>query len=114
MKSPSQVAMFLNIAKRAVEEHGLALVERAASMQFLTDRNMTVGELESVVLALRVSDCFDGPEADRDARFADWTVAEFSPAHCGERLYLKLSVKVAAGRCKCLSVKLYSEREVGL
>lgn len=103
--------MFLAIAKRAVEEHGVILVERAASMQFLADRNMTVEELEDVILSLRAADCFDGPEADRDERFPEWTVAEFSPTHCGDKLYLKLSVKVQSNRCKCLSVKLYAEKE---
>lgn len=58
---------------------------------------------------------FDGPEPDRDLRYSEkWTVAEFSPAYCGETLYLKLSIRVDVERCKCLSVKLYVDRkEVG-
>ena len=67
--------------------------------------------LRDVILSLGPEDCFDGPEADRDARFADkWTVAEFSPTFRNEKLYLKVSIRVDIERAKCLSVKAYIER----
>ena len=67
--------------------------------------------LTDVILSLKPEDCFDGPEPDRDPRYADkWTVAEFSPAYRGEPLYLKMSIRVDVERAKCLSVKAYVER----
>lgn len=63
------------------------------------------------MLSLKPEDCFDGPEADRDSRFADkWTVAEFSPTYRMEPLYLKLSIRIDVERVKCLSVKAYTRR----
>ena len=67
--------------------------------------------LTNVILSLKPEDCFDGPEADRDPRYAEkWTVAEFSPTYRGELLYLKTSIRVGTERAKCLSVKAYVER----
>lgn len=112
MKVPAQVSVFLQIAKAAVAENGCILVNREASRAFLIERGMTVEDVIELIGTLKVSDCFDGPEPDRDPRYSDWTVAEFRPNFEGERLYLKLSVKVDANQCKCLSVKLYTERTV--
>lgn len=67
--------------------------------------------LTDVILSLKPEDCFDGPEADRDPRYADkWTVAEFAPSFSGESLYMKMSIRVDVERAKCLSVKAYVER----
>ena len=111
LKQPAKISLFLQQMKSIVEENGFIFVEREASVQFLADRNMTVAQLEDIILSLCSTDCFDGPEPDRDDRFKDrWTVAEFSPQACGEKLYLKLSIRIDARRCKCLSVKLFSER----
>ena len=75
----------------------------------MADRGMSLDILSDVILSLRPEDCFDGPEADRDPRFADkWTVAEFSPTYCMEPLYLKLSICADVERVKCLSVKAYT------
>ncbi len=111
MKTDAQIGLFLAKAKEFVSKHGVIFVDRDASRRFLADRNMTVRELEQIILSLGAVDCFDGPEPDRDERYRDrWTVAEFSPTHCGEKLYLKLSIRMDAERCKCLSVKLYTEK----
>lgn len=112
MKADSQIALFLFNMKRFIERNGFIFVEREASKHFLADRNMGFEELESIILSLTVKDCFDGPEPDRDVRFAKrWTVAEFSPWYEGEQLYLKMSIKMESERVKCLSVKLYTDRE---
>lgn len=112
MKPEASISLFLRNLKSFVERNGFIFVEREASLQFLVDRNMTQDELKEVILGLEVKDCFDGPEPDRDSYYSNWTVAEFSPLYCGEKLYLKLSIKVDVERAKVLSVKLYTEREV--
>ena len=112
MKMEAQIGLFLAMVKHAVEENGVILVPRDESMRFLAERGMTVRELEGIILSLEWRDCFDGPEPDRDSRYHDWTVAEFCPTYDEEKIYLKLSVKVQDDRCKCLSVKVYTEREV--
>lgn len=110
MKAPQQIRLFLHNLKCFVEKNGFTYVPREASDRFLAERNMTYDELTRIIMALEVSDCFDGPEPDRDPRYADkWTVAEFSPAYQDEKLYLKLSIRMDAERAKCLSVKLYTE-----
>lgn len=112
MKLEPQISLFLFHMKSFVEKNNFIFVDREASNQFLADRNMTLEELRSVILSLTVADCFDGPEPDRDPKYSKWTVAEFSPSYDGEKLYLKMSIRMDVERAKCLSVKLYSEREV--
>lgn len=112
MQPSNSTALFLMELKRFVEKNGFIFVNREASLRFISEHNMTMAELKEVILGLEVKDCFDGPEPDRDPKRAAWTVAEFSPTHCGEKLYLKLSIRMDAERAKVLSVKLYTEREV--
>lgn len=109
MKQPAQIRIFLAEMKKIVKEKSFILVHREASNDFIRERNILFEELEELVLGLEVSDCFDGPEPDRDPRYSGWTVAEFSPMFNGEKLYLKLSIKLDPGACKCLSVKLFIE-----
>lgn len=104
------VGLFLLKMKEIVEKNGFILVERKASLEFMADMGMTMDELKNVILSLTPSDCFDGPEPDRDPRYKSWTVAEFSPEAFGRTLYLKMSVRTDIERCKCLSVKLYRDR----
>ncbi len=104
-------ALFLAQLKRFVTESSIILVRRRASLKFMADRGMTPTMLEEIILSLEVEDCFDGPERDRDPRFADnWNVAEFSPSFKGEKFYLKLSIRVDKRQAKCLSVHAFSER----
>ena len=103
-------AVFFQL-KQYVEKNSFILVEREASRRFMASRGMSMDMLTNVILSLEPEDCFDGPEADRDPRFAKkWTVAEFSPMFRGEQLYLKMSIRVDAERAKCLSVKAYIEK----
>lgn len=111
MKSSAQISLFLSSAKAYVEERGLLFVEREQSPSFLSDRGMIVEDLQRMILELTVHDCIDGPEPDRDPKYANsWTVAEFGPVHNGEKIYLKISVRMDKRRCKCLFVKLWSEK----
>lgn len=104
-------ALFLHQVKKFVEKNGFVLVPREQNVTFMAERGMTIDDLRRVILSLEPKDMFDGPEQDRDPRFRDkWTVAEFSPAYGSETLYLKLSVRTDAERCKCLSVKLFVDR----
>lgn len=107
-----QIALFLHLMKQIVVEKGFILVDRPQSKQFLADFELTFADLQDVILSLEPSDCFDGPEPDRDPRFAEsWTVAEFSPTAFDVKLYLKLSICINKDQCKCLSVKLFREKE---
>lgn len=110
MKPQASIALYLIMMKRFVRDNGVIFVPRDQSIEFMAERGMTVEDLRGIIFSLQTSDCFDGPEPDRDGRFPDWTVAEFCPVFEGERLYLKTSIKVSAERCKCLSVKLYTEK----
>lgn len=113
MKQTGLISLFLAQAKEFAEERPIIFVERDENIAFLSERGMTVENLEEIILGLSFKDCFDGPEPDRDPKYSEhWTVAEFSPTHNGEKLYLKLSVRVDKRRCKCLSVKLWIERNV--
>ena len=106
MNPAAFIELFLRQLKQYVEKNSFILVDREASKQFMASRGMSMDMLTNVILSLRPEDCFDGPEADRDPRYADkWTVAEFAPTYRGELLYLKMSIRVDAERAKCLSVK---------
>ena len=113
MKQKASIVLYLNAMKKYVRDNGVILVPRDQNIEFMAERGMTMEDLKGIIFCLETCDCFDGPEPDRDERYADWTVAEFSPTFQGERLYLKTSIKVSAERCKCLSVKLYAEKEDG-
>ena len=103
--------LFLSYMKAFVEENGFILIEREQNLKFMAEHNVTIADLKQIILSLEPSDMFDGPEPDRDPRYSEnWVVAEFSPKHNGETLYLKLSIRIDAERCKCLSVKLYTDR----
>lgn len=111
MKHDAQIALFLDSMKRIVRSNSFILVNRRESMQFLADNNISARQLEDLLLTLAVDDCFDGPEPDRDPRFSrDWTVAEFCPELHDTKIYLKVSICIKKNGCKCLSVKLYSDR----
>lgn len=111
MKLTAFIELYLRQLKAFVEKNSFILVEREATKQFMASKGMSMGMLTDIILSLGPEDCFDGPEADRDPRFADkWTVAEFAPDYLGERLYLKMSIRVDVERAKCLSVKTYIER----
>lgn len=114
MKYPDQISLFLAQAKACIEEHGLIFIDREESLAFLTARGMSIYDLVQIIMRLTLHDCFDGPEADLDPKYSsNWTVAEFSPVHDGKKLYLKISIRMDKRRCKCLSVKLWTERELG-
>ena len=110
MKYPAQISLFLAQAKQYVESNGIYFAEREQSISFLAARGLMLEDLETLILTLTVTDWVKGPEPDYDPAYADkWTVAVFSPDWNGEKVYLKLSIRVDAKRCKCLSVKLWSE-----
>lgn len=110
MVRSSFVPLFLQRLKRYVAESSFILVDRAANREFMAERGISIQSLKDVILSLTPKDCFDGPEPDRDPRYAKhWTVAEFSPIYNGERLYLKMSIRTDIERAKCLSVKAYVE-----
>lgn len=111
MKPAASIKLFLRQLKQYVEKHSFILADREASKRFMASRGMSMAMLTDVILSLRPEDCFDGPEADRDPRYADkWTVAEFSPTYCGELLYLKMSIRIDVERAKCLPVKAFVDR----
>ena len=111
MKPTASVALFLHQLKHFVEKNSFILVEREASKRFMASRGMSMDSLTDIILSLCPEDCFDGPEPDRDPRFAEkWTVAEFAPRYRDETLYLKMSIRVDVERAKCLSVKAYLDR----
>lgn len=111
MKPVALIELFLRQLKQFVEKHSFILVDREATEQFMASRGMSMDMLTEVILSLKPEDCFDGPEADRDPRYAGkWTVAEFAPIYDGELLYLKMSIRIDVERAKCLSVKAYVEK----
>lgn len=113
MKQTAQISLFLAHAKAFAEEREIIFVDREQSLAFLGARGMSIDDLKQIILRLTVQDCFDGPEADRDPKYHEnWTVAEFSPIYGREKLYLKISIRLDNRRCKCLSVKLWTERDL--
>ena len=111
MKPHAFIELFLRQIKQYVEKNSFILVKREATREFMSNRGMSMDALTDLILSLEPGDCFDGPEPDRDPRYAEkWTVAEFAPTYKGEILYLKMSIRVDVERAKCLSVKAYVER----
>ena len=105
----NQVGLFLSLAKDCVGKDRFMFIPRRQNVEYMASVGMSMDDLKSVILSLDESDCFGGPEPDRDDGYDEWTVAKFSPECEGDKLYLKISVKVTAERCKCLSVKLLND-----
>lgn len=104
-------ALFLHHAKEFVNKNGFTLIPREQTMAFMAESGMTMDDLKLLILSLEPRVMIDGPEPDRDPRYSEkWTVAEFAPGYNGRTLYLKLSIRMDAERCKCLSVKLFADR----
>lgn len=111
MKPTASIELFLELAKLYVRRHGILLIPRPATISFLETQGLSITDVEETVCRLTTSDCFDGPEPDRDSKHSqEWTVAEFNPIMKRRRVYLKISINVAAKRCKCLSIKPYRDR----
>ena len=94
MKPKASIELFLRLAKQFTKEKGLYLIPRPASIDFMEMYGLSPQDVEIILLALSVSDCFDGPEPDNNPAHARyWTVAEFNPMW----------------HCKCLSIKPYRD-----
>lgn len=87
MKPPAFIELFLHRLKEDVEKNSFILVDREATREFMSSRGMSMAMLTDVILSLKPEDCFDGPEPDRNPRYAEkWTVAEFAPTYKGDAL----------------------------
>jgi len=65
-----------------VEKNSFILVDREANIQFMSSRGMSMEMLTDVILSLKPEDCFDGPEPDRDPRYAEkWTGGQLPNLH---------------------------------
>lgn len=110
LKPKASIELFLRLAKQFTKDRGVILVQRKEGRAFLETNGLSTKDVNEMILQLSVSDCFDGPEADRDKSLADsWTVAEFNPVWRTSRLYLKISINLSAKRCKRLSIKPYRD-----
>lgn len=110
MKPKAYIELFLRLAKQFTKEKGLYLIPRPASIDFMEMYGLSPQDVEIILLALSVSDCFDGPEPDNNPAHARyWTVAEFNPMWHGTRIYFKISINMKTRSCKCLSIKPYRD-----
>lgn len=106
------IELFLRLAKQYCNKGGFVFVPRPDSREFMLEHGLSLHTIRDVIRQLTADTCFDGPEEDRDPKYAKkWTVAEFSPMLDGTKLYLKISVNNEDQVCKCLSIKEYKERD---
>ena len=68
----------------------------------MRSRLITDRDVKNIVKSLLVSDCFSGPEKDRDSRYKGW-IYKFSPMYRGEKLYIKIRIENIE-KSVCLSV----------
>ncbi len=106
------IELFLRLAKQYCNKGDFVFVKRAGNREFMAQHGLSHHTVRDVIRQLTADTCFDGPEEDRDPKYAKkWTVAEFSPMLDGTKLYLKISVNNEDQVCKCLSIKEYKERD---
>ena len=76
----------------------------------MREYNLIDEDVKDIIRSLSVSDCFSGPEKDRDIRFKG-EIFKFSPMYNDMKLYIKIRIE-NINKSVCLSIHefgLYDE-----
>lgn len=72
------------------------------NVNFMREHNLNDEDVKNIIRNLSVSDCYSGPEDDRDSRYDGW-VFKFKPMYEGIELYIKIRVE-SQKKSVCISV----------
>ena len=78
------------------------IVRTKKNIEFMREYSLTNENVKDIVRQLSVSDCFSGPEEDRDPQYKGW-IFKFNPLFEDTKLYIKIRVE-STEKSVCLSV----------
>lgn len=88
----------LNIKKLVIQDNNGSNIkiewDREKNKKFIYNNSLNLESIKEIILKLKSSECFAGPELDRSEKYkyAGW-IFKFSPMFNGEKLYIKLRVQ---------------------
>ena len=102
--STSEIALFLERAKRLLSAGKYDFVPRRKNMQALAKHGLTILDAKSEILGLVVGDYYKGPKQDLDPN-KPGDIWEFKKNIDDEQFYVKLKIQRRNGEdfLKCLS-----------
>jgi len=86
------------------------IIRTQKNKNFMREYNLIDEDVKDIIRSLSVSDCFSGPEKDRDIRFKG-EIFKFSPMYNDMKLYIKIRIE-NINKSVCLSIHefgLYDE-----
>ena len=78
------------------------IVRTKKNIEFMREYSLTNEDVKDIVRQLSVSDCFAGPEEDRNPQYKGW-LFKFAPLFENIKLYIKIRVE-STEKSVCLSV----------
>lgn len=101
--SDEDVEEFLKNFKAAVQKSGLNIWPTTKNNDFLLESGFSNGDVEDIVLSLRIRDYERGPCDDQKDYRPDGQVWVFSREHEGFELYIKVKLLNGQVMAECLS-----------
>lgn len=90
------------IVDKDVNGNKFIIVNTKKNKEFMREYLLTFQDVKDIIKKLRVTDCFKGPEKDRDERY-EGIIFFFSPIFEGIKLYIKIRIE-SDEKSVCLSV----------
>ena len=88
------------------------IVRTDKNKEFMREYNLNREDVKGIIRGLSVSDCFSGPEEDRDSQYEGW-IFKFDPLFENTKLYIKIRIENTE-KSVCLSVHEFGKYdEVG-
>lgn len=78
------------------------IVRTKKNVDFMREYSLNHEDIKDIIRGLSVSDCFSGPEEDRDSQYEGW-IFKFNPLFENTKLYIKIRIENIE-KSVCLSV----------
>lgn len=93
-----EIRIFLRSSKGNISQGKFEFIERRKCLQTLIELEMTIDDVESVILSLQPSDYVKGPENDRDPTMSG-DIYVFGKNHASIDLYIKIEKRLQSRMC---------------
>lgn len=83
------------------------IVRTKKNVDFIREYSLNAEDIKDIIKKLSVSDCFSGPEEDRDSRYEGY-IFKFAPLFEDTKLYIKIRIE-SIGKSVCISVHKFGK-----
>ena len=94
--------MIKQIVDKDIDGDKFIIVNTKKNKEFMREYLLTMEDVKNIIRKLKITDCFKGPEKDRDSRYKGF-VFFFCPMFEGIKLYIKIRIENDE-KSICLSV----------